>query len=145
MSHNLYNDRYESISSLIITTLVPSAKNPALVPPSFLEQIEFQGATRLTKVCLSNRFDVWTFLYIVVTMRTQPSKRATVYLDPDLHKALKLKSVQSDLTISELVNNAVRESLAEDHDDLAAFDERQSEPNLNFEEVLKELKASGKL
>lgn len=77
-------------------------------------------------------------------MKTQ-NKRATVYLDPRLHQALKIKSAQSDRTISELVNAAVRQSLAEDYEDLAAFEERKDEPNLDFEEVLKELKASGKL
>ena len=78
-------------------------------------------------------------------MRTQQSKRATVYLDPDLHRALKIKSAHSERTLSELVNLAVRQSLAEDHEDLLAFDERKDELNLDFEEVLKELKASGKL
>ena len=78
-------------------------------------------------------------------MRTQQSKRATVYLDSDLHRALKIKSAQSDQTLSELVNFAIRLSLAEDHEDLLAFDERKDESNLDFEEVLKELKASGKL
>jgi hypothetical protein len=78
-------------------------------------------------------------------MRTQESKRATVYLDPDLHRALKIKSAHTDQTLSELVNLAVRLSLAEDHEDLNAFEERKDESNLDFEEVLKELKASGKL
>jgi len=78
-------------------------------------------------------------------MRAQQSKRATVYLDPDLHRALKIKSAQSDRTLSELVNHAIRLSLAEDHEDLSAFNERKDEPSLDFEEVLKELKASGKL
>ena len=78
-------------------------------------------------------------------MKTQQLKRATVYLDPDLHKALKIKSVNSELTLSELINMAIRQSLAEDHDDLLAFEERKDEPNLAFEDVLKELKASGKL
>ena len=78
-------------------------------------------------------------------MRTQESKRATVYLDPDLHRALKIKSAHSDQTLSELVNLAVRLSLAEDHEDLLAFEERKDESNLDFEEVLKQLKASGKL
>ena len=64
-------------------------------------------------------------------MRTQQSKRATVYLDPDLHKALKIKSAQSEKTLSELVNTAVWPSLAEDHEDLLAFDERKNEPNYN--------------
>ena len=78
-------------------------------------------------------------------MRTQQTKRATVYLDPDIHRALKIKSAHSDRTLSELVNMAVRQSLAEDHEDLLSFEERKDEPNLSFEEVLKELKASGKL
>jgi len=78
-------------------------------------------------------------------MKTQQTKRATVYLDPELHKALKIKSAHSEQTLSELVNKAVRQSLAEDHEDLLAFEERKDEPNLDFEDVLKELKASGKL
>jgi hypothetical protein len=78
-------------------------------------------------------------------MSAQQSKRATVYLDPDLHRALKIKSAQSDQTLSELVNLAIRVSLAEDHDDLLAFDERKDESNLDFEEVLKDLNATGKL
>ena len=78
-------------------------------------------------------------------MRTQQTKRATVYLDPDIHRALKIKSAHSDRTLSELVNLAVRQSLAEDHEDLLSFEERKDEPDLNFQEVLKELKASGKL
>jgi len=77
-------------------------------------------------------------------MKTQ-YKRATVYLDTQLHRALKIKSAQYDCTISELVNAAVKQSLAEDFEDLSAFEERKNEPNLDFEEVLEELKASGKL
>jgi len=77
-------------------------------------------------------------------MKTQ-YKRATVYLDSQLHRALKIKSAQSDCTISELVNTAVKLSLAEDFEDLSAFEEKKNEPNLDFEEVLEELKASGKL
>jgi len=78
-------------------------------------------------------------------MKAQQSKRATVYLDPDLHRVLKIKSAHSGQTLFELVNQAVRQSLVEDHDDLLAFDERKDEQNLDFEDVLKELKASGKL
>jgi hypothetical protein len=72
-------------------------------------------------------------------------KRSTIYLDPQLHRALKIKSAQSSRTISELVNDAIKYSLAEDYEDLEAFEERMKEPNLEFESVLKELKASGKL
>ena len=50
------------------------------------------------------------------------AKRATIYLDPILHKALKFKSVETSRSISDLVNTAIRESLAEDAEDLAAFD-----------------------
>ncbi len=72
-------------------------------------------------------------------------KRATVYFDPGLHKALRIKAAQTEHSMSDLVNAAVRRSLAEDADDLAAFDERAMEPNLAFEDVLKDLKRRGKL
>jgi len=72
-------------------------------------------------------------------------KRATVYFDSNLHKALRVKAAQTDHTVSDLVNRAVRQSLAEDADDLAAFDDRAKEPNLAFEDVLKDLKQRGKL
>ena len=72
-------------------------------------------------------------------------KRATVYFDSSLHKALRLKAAQTERSISELVNAAVRRSFAEDAEDLAAFDARAKEPNLDFESVLKDLKRRGKL
>ena len=72
-------------------------------------------------------------------------KRATVYFDPSLHKALRLKAAQTEHSVASLVNAAVRRSLAEDAEDLAAFGARASEPNLDFEDVLKDLKRRGKL
>jgi hypothetical protein len=72
-------------------------------------------------------------------------KRATVYFEPSLHKALRVKAAHTDRTLSELVNAAVRRSLAEDAEDLAAFDHRTKEPALSFEDVLKDLKRRGKL
>jgi hypothetical protein len=72
-------------------------------------------------------------------------KRTTVYFEPDLHKALRLKSAVSERSISEMVNDAVRYSLAEDAEDLAAFDERADEPTLDFEDFIKKMKRSGKL
>ncbi len=72
-------------------------------------------------------------------------KRATVYFDPSLHKALRLKAAQTERSLSELVNSAVRRSLAEDAEDLAAFDERANERNLDFEAVVKDLKRRGEL
>ncbi len=72
-------------------------------------------------------------------------RRATLYLDPDLHRALRLKAAETERTMSDLVNEAIRLALAEDAEDLAAFDERASEPNLPFEEVVKELHQRGRL
>lgn len=72
-------------------------------------------------------------------------KRTTVYFDPELHKALRLKAAQTDQSVSELINEAVRLSLAEDAADLEVFDERRSEPSLSFEAVVKDLKNRGKL
>ena len=71
------------------------------------------------------------------------TKRATVYLDPALHKALRLKSVETSRSMSDLVNDAVRDELAEDADDLAVFATRKKEPTLDFEDFVKELKKNG--
>ncbi len=72
-------------------------------------------------------------------------KRATVYFDSALHRALRLKAAETDRSLSELVNEAVKLSLAEDADDLAAFDNRAAESALPFESVVKELRQSGKI
>jgi len=72
-------------------------------------------------------------------------RRATVYLDPEIHRALKLKAAATDRSISEMVNEAIRLALAEDAEDLAAFDERAAEPDLDFDFFVKSLKRSGKL
>ncbi len=77
-------------------------------------------------------------------MESSP-KRATVYFDPVLHKALRMKAAATDRSLSDLVNEAVRQSLAEDAEDLAAFEHRVSEPDLRFEDVVKDLKRSGKI
>ena len=74
-----------------------------------------------------------------------PAKRATIYFDPILHKALKLKSVETSRSISDLVNSAIRESLAEDAEDLAAFDERAAEPLISYDEMVKRLKKDGRI
>lgn len=60
-------------------------------------------------------------------------RRATVYLDPHLHRALRVKAAQTERSLSDLVNEAVRQSLSEDAEDLAAFEERAKEPNLAFD------------
>lgn len=76
---------------------------------------------------------------------TTRTKRATVYLDPELHKALRLKAVEKSRSVSELVNNAVREALAEDAEDIAAFEERAREPLISYDEMVKRLKRDGRI
>ena len=71
------------------------------------------------------------------------SKRATVYFDPALHRALRVKAAETDRSLSDLVNEAIRLSLAEDAEDLAAFEERAIEPDIRFEDVVGDLKRSG--
>lgn len=73
------------------------------------------------------------------------SKRATIYFDPGLHTALRLKAAHSERTISELVNDAVRAALAEDQEDLKAFEDRVAEPTMAYEALLDDLKAHGRL
>ena len=70
-------------------------------------------------------------------------KRATVYFDPALHRALRVKAAETDRSLSDSVNEAVKLSLLEDAEDLAAFEERAGEPSLAFEEVVKDLRRSG--
>lgn len=72
-------------------------------------------------------------------------KRATVYFDPEIHRVLRLKAAVSDSSISDMVNDAVRQSLAEDAEDLEAFEKRASERALNFETVVRDLRRRGKL
>jgi hypothetical protein len=73
------------------------------------------------------------------------AKRATIYLDPKLHKALRLKAVETSRSVSELVNEAIREALAEDAEDLAAFRERAGEPLISYEEMITRLREDGRL
>ncbi len=73
------------------------------------------------------------------------TKRATIYLDSELHKALRIKAAETEHSMSKLVNDAIKYSLAEDSIDLAAFDERMDEPVTAFKDVLKKLKKNGKI
>ena len=72
-------------------------------------------------------------------------KRATIYLDPTLHRALRIKAAETETSLSDLVNVAVRRSLNEDAADLAVFEARARESVLPFEAVVKDLKRRGKL
>jgi hypothetical protein len=73
------------------------------------------------------------------------TKRATIYLEPTLHRALRVKAAETETSVSEIVNAAVRQSLSEDAADLTIFEARAREPVLAFEDVLKDLKRRGKL
>ena len=73
------------------------------------------------------------------------TRRATIYLDPELHRALRIKAAETDQSLSDLVNEAIRQTLAEDSEDLATFRARAKEPNLDFETVLRDLRRRGKL
>ena len=77
-------------------------------------------------------------------MQVEP-KRTTIYFDPEIHRALRLKAAETDRSLSELVNEAMRYTLAEDLEDLAAFEERIAEPDLPYETALKDLKRRGKI
>ena len=71
--------------------------------------------------------------------------RSTIYFEPDLHRALRLKAAYTQRSISNIVNNAVRQALQEDQEDLAAFEERVNEPLISYEGLLKDLKKHGKI
>jgi plasmid stability protein len=71
--------------------------------------------------------------------------RATIYLDKNIHKALRLKAAETNRSMSEIVSDAVREALREDEEDLAAFEQRAHERGISYEALLKKLKADGTL
>jgi predicted transcriptional regulator len=73
------------------------------------------------------------------------AKRATIYLDPDLHRALKIKAAETSASVSEIIERAIRRELSEDQEDLKAFKERENEGTISFEKVLDDLKRNGKI
>lgn len=75
----------------------------------------------------------------------ESTSRATIYLDKDLHKALRLKAADTHRSISEIVSDAVRESLREDEEDLAVIAKRSKEKTMTYAELLAVLKANGKI
>lgn len=74
---------------------------------------------------------------------TTLTKRATIYLEPDLHKALRLQALETSRSMSELVNEAIRDELAEDAADFSAFDSRKNEPTVEYDAFVKGLKRNG--
>ena len=73
------------------------------------------------------------------------TKRSTVYFDPSIHNILKIKALESSRSISDLVNEAILHEFSEDAEDLEAFKKRASEPSVSFEDLVKGLKADGKI
>lgn len=78
-------------------------------------------------------------------MSMEDSKRATVYFDPAVHQALRLKAAATDRSISDMVNDAVRVALAEDAEDLEAFDQRKTERSVSFESLVRDLRKRGRI
>jgi|TARA_R110000868_G_scaffold185109_10_gene426946 hypothetical protein len=73
------------------------------------------------------------------------SKRSTVYFEPAIHNALKLKAASCDSSVSELIDEAVRLLMREDQEDLAAIRQRADEPEISYEQLLVSLEADGKI
>jgi len=73
------------------------------------------------------------------------SKRSTIYLEPELYKAVRVKAAHSHRSISDIVNDSLRAALRDDQEDLEAFEKRAAEPVMSYEALLKKLKADGKI
>ena len=76
---------------------------------------------------------------------TTQTKRSTIYFDPELYKALRLKAVETSRTVSAIVNEAVKEAIAEDAEDILFFNERADEPLISYDEMVKRLKKDGRI
>ncbi|MHB8095849.1 MAG: CopG family transcriptional regulator [Candidatus Aminicenantales bacterium] len=75
----------------------------------------------------------------------ESNKKVTVYMKPEFHRALRVKAAETDLSVSDLINDAVRNAMIEDSFDLESFEARAMEPSVAFEDVLKKLKRDGKI
>ena len=73
------------------------------------------------------------------------SKRSTIYFEPAIHQALKLKAASSNVSVSELIDEAVRLLMREDQEDLSAFSDRVNEPEISYEALINDLKKHGKI
>ncbi len=72
-------------------------------------------------------------------------KRATVYFEPDVHRALRLRAAANERSMSDMVNDAVKAALAEDAVDLEAFDKRRQERSTSFESFVRGMKRRGRI
>lgn len=67
--------------------------------------------------------------------------RSTFYLEPGLYQSLRSKAATANLSMSEIVSDAVRGLLREDEEDLAAFSGRVNEKTMSYEQFLANLDA----
>lgn len=74
-----------------------------------------------------------------------PPIRVTVYLDPDLHRALRIQAAETGRSVSDLVNEAVSSRLSESADDMETFAAREDEASFSFEYVLRNLRRRKKI
>lgn len=77
-------------------------------------------------------------------MKTR-AKHATVHFDAGLYRQLRLKAAETDQSISDLVNDAVRAALAEDAYDVDTFAARIVEADFPFEDAVRNLQLRGAL
>ena len=70
-------------------------------------------------------------------------KRATIYIEPEIHKALKIKAAETSTSMSDLVNDAVKAALVEDAEDLGAFEDRAGDRLIGYEKMVKKLRNDG--
>ena len=73
------------------------------------------------------------------------SKCATIYFEAVVHRALRLRAAACNRSISDMVNEAVRMTLAEDADDLRDVDHRQNEKSIGFVQFASNLINSGRM
>jgi len=94
---------------------------------------------------LQGNLTLWRYDAIVSHEVGPMNKRSTIYFEPELHKALRIKAANTERSISDLVNDAIRQALREDQEDLAAFEERAAESAITYEALLEDLKVHGKI
>lgn len=99
----------------------------------------------MSGVCLRGGEDLYLTIRRFDITLSGVMKRATVYFEEDLHKALKLKAVESETTLSDIVNEAIRHTIQEDLDDLQDIESRKGEGEVSYEVFLKQLKKRGQI
>ncbi len=70
-------------------------------------------------------------------------KKTTVYLEPEILKAAKIRAVEAEESLAEYLRKAVVAQLSEDYEDIETFKAREKEPNVSFEKMMAGLKKRG--